>query len=108
MTRRRPTGLIRWTSNYGIGGTKGVEFIQCVDDQEPQMREIWSLGSNGVTSEFHLTAQVDVGAGAVVQFSTDYPTEMVVEPQFSAKFTSTEVSKFWISPISTEPVDSFY
>ena len=64
-------GYIRWPSDSGSGGTKGVEFIQCIDDQEPQIHKIWRLGSNGVTCEVHLAAQVYVGAETVEQFATN-------------------------------------
>ena len=39
------------------------------------MHKIGSLGSDGVTREFHPTAQVDVGVGTVGQFFTDYLAE---------------------------------
>ena len=38
------------------------------------MHEVWCFGSNGTTREFHPTAQVDVGAGVVGHFSSDYLT----------------------------------
>ena len=59
----------------GSGGTKGVEFIRCVDGQDPQIHEIWCLGSYGVTREVHLTAQIDVGAETVGQVLTQYLSE---------------------------------
>ena len=39
------------------------------------MHEVWSLGSNSVTSELHTKEQVDIGAGTVRQFLTDYLTK---------------------------------
>ena len=65
-------GTICCPSDSGGGGTKGVEFIGCVGGWEPQMHEIWSLGINRVTREVHPKEQVDVGAGTVRQFLTDY------------------------------------
>ena len=62
---------ISWTSDSSSGATKGVEIIWCVDGQEPQMHEIWCLGFNGVTHEVHTTAQVDVRAGTVGNFTTN-------------------------------------
>ena len=46
-----------------------------MDGQEPQIIEVWDFGSNGVTREVHLTAQVDVGTGNVRYLSSDYLTE---------------------------------
>ena len=65
-------GPIRQPSDSGSGGTKGFEFIRCVDGREPQMQKIWSLGSDGVTSEFLPTARVDAGDGTVGQLSTNF------------------------------------
>ena len=39
------------------------------------MQDIWCLGSNGITREFHPTDQIDVGAGTVGQFTTNYLAE---------------------------------
>ena len=39
------------------------------------MREIWCLGSDGVTREVHPAAQIDVGAETVGQYSTQYFSE---------------------------------
>ena len=63
-------GPICWSSYCVSGGKKGVEFIQYVDDQEPQMHKIWCLISDGVTCEVHPTAQIDVGAETFGQFVT--------------------------------------
>ena len=65
-------GYIRWPSDSGSGGTKGVEFIRCIDGQEPQIHEIWRLSSDGVTCEVHLAAQIDVGTETVEQFTANY------------------------------------
>ena len=65
-------GLIRWPSYFASGGTKGVEFIQCVDGQEPQIHKMWCLSSDSITPEVHPTARISVGAETVGQFSTQY------------------------------------
>ena len=59
--------LIRRPQDSGRRGTKKTEFIRCVDEQDPQMHEIWCLGSNRITREVYPTAQVDAGAGVVGQ-----------------------------------------
>ena len=39
------------------------------------MHKIWRLGSDGITREVHPTAQIDIGAGTMGQFSYDYLAE---------------------------------
>ena len=68
-------GSIRQTSDSGSGGTKGVEFIWCVDGQDPQIHGIWCLCSDGVTREVHWTAQIEVGAGTVGKCTNNYLSE---------------------------------
>ena len=62
-------------SNSGSGVTEGVEFIWCVYGREPKIHEIWCLGSDSVTREVHPTAKIDVGAGTVGKFTTNYLAE---------------------------------
>ena len=72
MIRSRPIGSIRWTSDSGSGSTEDVEFIRYIDGQDPQINKMWCLGSDGVTSKIHPKAQVEVAAGTVGQFTTNY------------------------------------
>ena len=46
-----------------------------MDGQDHQVHEVWAFSDDGITREVHLTAQVDVGAGVIGQFSSDYLTE---------------------------------
>ena len=46
-----------------------------MDDQEPQIHEVWGGGFGVITREVHLTAQVDFGAGVVGEFLSNYLTE---------------------------------
>ena len=66
---------IRWPSYSGSGGTKYTKFIQCVYGQEPQIHELCFLGLDNSTREFHPTAQVDIAAGTVLLFTTNYLAE---------------------------------
>ena len=68
-------GPICWSFYSGNRGTEGVEFIRYIDGRDPQMHKIWCLGSNGITCEVHLTAQIDVIAETVRQFATQYFAE---------------------------------
>ena len=52
-----------------------VEFIRCIDGWDPQIHEVWCLGSGSVTCEIHLTEKVEVGDGTVRQFTTNYLAE---------------------------------
>ena len=75
MTWRPTVGPIRRPSDYGSGGTEGPEFILFVDGREPQIHEVWAFGSDGITHEVHPTAQVDIIAGVMGEFSSDSLTE---------------------------------
>ena len=66
--RGRPMGSIHQPSDSGSGSTKGIEFIWCVDSQDPQIHETWCLGSDGVDHKFHPTVQIDDSTGTVGQF----------------------------------------
>ena len=46
-----------------------------MDGREPQFHEVWDFGSDSVTREVQLTAGVDVDAGIVVEFSSNYLNE---------------------------------
>ena len=67
-----PMGSIHRTLDSSSGSTKYTDFIQCVDGREPQIHKFWCLGLDGITREFHPTAHVEVSAGAVEKFVTDY------------------------------------
>ena len=61
-------------SDSGIGDEDGPKFIQCVDGRKPQIHEVWTFSEDGVTCEIHPTEWVDVGAGFVSEFVTNYLT----------------------------------
>ena len=75
MARWDPVGSIRRPSDSGSSYAEITEFIRCVDGQEPQIHEVWTLGSKGFMYKVHLTAKVDVNAGVVGEFSSVYLTE---------------------------------
>ena len=74
MARREPVGYIRQPYNSSSGDEYRPEFIQCVDGREPQIHEVWNFGEDGATREVHSKSQVDVRAGFVGKFATDYLT----------------------------------
>ena len=75
MTRKDTVVSIRLPYTSASGGVEGTEFIRCLYGQEPQIHEVWDFGSDGITREVRLTARVDVGAGFVGEFLSDYLTE---------------------------------
>ena len=75
MAGKDPVGSIGLPSDSGSGDSEVPKFIQCVDGREPHIHEVWAFGEDGVTREFYLTVQVDVGAGVVGEFATYYLTE---------------------------------
>ena len=64
-------GSIRRPYYSVSGGTDDIDFIQCVDGREPQLHEMWCLGLDNVTRKIHPTAQVDIGAGTMGEFTTN-------------------------------------
>ena len=74
MARQELVVCICLRSDSGSGDEDVPEFIRCVDGREPQNREAWTFGEDGVMREVHLTVQVDVGAGLVGEFATNYFT----------------------------------
>ena len=57
-----------------------------MDRREPQIRKVWTFGEDDVTREVHPTARVDVGAGFVREFVTDYLTKIWCRvPMFGRK-----------------------
>ena len=72
MIWRRPMGSIRQPLNPGISSTKDTAYIQCVDGRESQIHKLWCLGLDNITREVHPTAQVEVVAGLVEDFTTNY------------------------------------
>ena len=75
MDRRETVGSIDRPSNSVSMDAERPNFILYVDVREPQIHEVWTFGEDGVTCEFHPTARVNVGAGVVGEFATDYLTE---------------------------------
>ena len=62
-------------SNPGSRSTKDLAFVQCVDGREPLIHEVWSQGLYNITCKVHPTALVQVIAGTVGEFATNYLTE---------------------------------
>ena len=67
-------GATHWPSEYSCGDADRSKFIRCVDGHKPKVNEVWILGEDGLTHEVHPTAQVDVDAGVVCKFATNYLT----------------------------------
>ena len=67
-----PMESIRRNSDPGNGGTEDNKFIWCVDGQGTQIHKLWCLSLVNVTRKVHLTVHVEVGAGPVGEFTTNY------------------------------------
>ena len=65
-------GSIYRPSDYGCGSTDGTAFIQCVDGREPQIHEFWYLDLDGIIYNDYPTSHVEIPAGTVGDFVTDY------------------------------------
>ena len=74
MTTRYSVEYICWPYDSDSGDEYGPKFIRYVDGRDHQINEVWKFGKDGVTREVHPTEQVDVGAGYVGEFSTNYLT----------------------------------
>ena len=75
MSRHEPVGVIRQPFRSGNGGKDGIEFVRCVDGQEPQIHKLWSFAEDGITREVHPFARVDVSNLSGDCFQTYYMTE---------------------------------
>ena len=76
MVPRRDTArVIRKPFRYGNRGEDGIEFVRCVDGQEPQIYKLWSFDEDGITREVHPFARVNVGDFSGDCFETHYMTE---------------------------------
>ena len=74
-----------------------------MDGRETQIDEVWDFVSCDFTCKVRPTAQVDVNAGAVGAFTSNYPTESGRR----VKFPLIQVLNIWEFLTSTEPVGSF-
>ena len=74
MATGDPVGSMRCRYNSGSGGEDRTNSIRCFYRRHPKIHEVWTYGEDGVTREVHPTARVDVGAGFVGEFDTDYLT----------------------------------
>ena len=91
-------GSIRWPSDSVSGVTKGVELIRCIDGGYPQIHEFWCLGYDRVTRKIHPTAQVEVVAGNVGEFTTNYLAENERRIQITGQISITISVTFWGIP----------
>ena len=53
MSGSYPVGFIDAASYSVNGDAEGPEFIWCMDRREPQVREVWTFGEDGVMREVH-------------------------------------------------------
>ena len=68
-------GTTRRPSYSGSGGTEANDFIQWINGREPHIHELWCLGLDGIIRKFHPTARVELPAGTVREFVTNYLAE---------------------------------
>ena len=62
-------------SDFGIGGTEATAFIQYINGHETHIHELSCLGLDGLSQKVHPTAHVEVPAGTVGDFVTNYLDE---------------------------------
>ena len=72
MIRRAPMGDICRPSNSGSGGPETGACIQCINGQEPQIHELRCWDIVRICRGVHPTARVEILAGTVVYFFTNY------------------------------------
>ena len=65
-------GTIRKPSDYGSGGSETSAFIQCINGRETQINELWCMGLDSIFREVHHIARVDILAGTIGEFFTNY------------------------------------
>ena len=62
-------------SNSGNRGPDTGTFIQCVNGREPQIHELWCWDIDRICRKVHPAARVEIPAGTVREFVTDYLSE---------------------------------
>ena len=70
-----PVGATHWPSDSGCRDADRSKFNRCVDGREPEVNEVWIWGEYGIAPKVHPTTRVDVEAGVVYKFTTNYHTE---------------------------------
>ena len=75
IIRRAPMVTIRRHSGCGSGGTDTTAFIQFDNGRKPQINKLWCLGLDGIFLKVHPTAGVEVPAGTIREFVTNYLDE---------------------------------
>ena len=65
-------GSMHRPSDPGSGSTGATDLLQCINGQEPHIHELWCLGLDKIIHKVHPTARVEVIAGTVREFVTDY------------------------------------
>ena len=68
-------GATCWPSDSVFGDSDRSKFIRCFDGRYPKDNEVWILDEDIITPEVHTTAQVDVDAGVICKFATNYLTK---------------------------------
>ena len=67
-----------------------------MDGRQPPIHEAWTFGEDGVTCEVHTTVQVDIVAGLVGEFVTEYLTESWCRnPLFGRNYINGSV--YWLA-----------
>ena len=87
-------GSTSWPSKFGCVDTDRSKFIRHVDGRNLEVNEVWVLGEYGVNPEVHLTARVDIVAGVVCKFVTNYLTENGFKASIFCKNPLMEVLSF--------------
>ena len=66
---------IRRPYNYGIRGIETGTFIQCINDRETQIHELWCWDIDGIFREVHPKSHVEIPDETVGEFVTEYLSE---------------------------------
>ena len=69
------TNLTRRSSNSGSGVTETGASIQCVNDRDPQIPELWCWYIERIYLNVHTTACVEIPYETVEEFVTEYLSE---------------------------------
>ena len=68
-------GTIHRPLDSGSGGTENNAFIQCINGRDPQINKLWYLGLDRICCEVNPAVRVEILAGTVGEFVTDYLAE---------------------------------
>ena len=98
VIQHNPMVSIYYPLNPGGRSNKDTAFIQCVDGRDPHIHEVRSLGLDNITHKVHPKALVDIIAGTVGEFVTNYIAKNGGRIQIIGQLSINRSAQFLVVP----------